>query len=116
MSFILKMFSLGLDTIDAEQTHRKMKMKLRPYVLDVRQPDEYRAGHIAGSKLIPLGELSGHVSKLPKNREIICVCRSGTRSTTAARRLKKAGLQPVNMLGGMLAWQRAGFPVKNGKK
>jgi rhodanese-related sulfurtransferase len=46
----------------------------RPLVIDVRQPEEYREAHIAGTKLIPLGELNKHMQELPKDREIVCVC------------------------------------------
>jgi rhodanese-related sulfurtransferase len=83
-------------------------------LIDVRQPEEYAAGHIHGAKLIPLGELSERARELPKDREIICVCRSGNRSGSATRMLASAGYQAINMTGGMIAWTRAGLPVKKG--
>lgn len=86
----------------------------KPFLLDVRQPEEYREGHIHGSRLIPLGELSRRMKELPKDREIICVCGSGNRSSSAARQLAAAGYKVVNLRGGMLAWDRAGLPVKKG--
>ncbi len=86
----------------------------QPFVLDVRQPDEYRSGHIGGARLIPLSELKQRVNELPRDRKIVCVCRSGNRSDSAARLLAPLGFDVVNMNGGMLAWQRAGLPVKQG--
>lgn len=87
----------------------------KPYIIDVRQSGEFKEGHIAGSHLIPLDKLSQQMSKLPKDREILCVCRSGARSGMAARQLVNAGYNASNMRGGMLSWQSAGFPVVRGK-
>jgi rhodanese-related sulfurtransferase len=53
---------------------KKLKNGKRPLVVDVRQAEEYRAGHIAGSRLIPLAELGKRINELPKDREIMCVC------------------------------------------
>ena len=85
-----------------------------PLVLDVRQPAEYKSGHIAGTKLIPLHELQDKITQLPKDRPIIAVCRSGSRSGRAARILTEAGYEVENLRGGMIAWEMAGFPVKKG--
>lgn len=80
--------------------------------LDVRQPEEYRAGHVPGAVLIPLGELAQRLSELPKDREIIVVCRSGSRSGVATRHLSAAGYRALNLAGGMIAWQMARLPVR----
>jgi rhodanese-related sulfurtransferase len=86
------------------------------YILDVREPAEYADGHIAGSKLIPLGQLANRISGLPQDRPIVAVCRSGNRSSVAQAVLKRAGFANVlNLRGGMLAWARSGLPVKRGK-
>ena len=86
------------------------------YILDVREPAEYADGHIAGSKLIPLGQLANRISGLPQDRPIVAVCRSGNRSSVAQGVLKRAGFTNVlNLRGGMLAWARSGLPVKRGK-
>lgn len=71
--------------------------------------------HINGAKLIPLGELRNRMKELPKDQEIICVCQSGSRSSSAARQLAEAGYQVINLNGGMSSWMRAGLPVKKGK-
>ncbi len=82
-----------------------------PLILDVRQPREYRTGHIRGAQLVPLAELARTVHALPRNREVVCLCRTGRRSRAAARQLSKAGVRAFNLEGGMLAWYRAGLPV-----
>jgi rhodanese-related sulfurtransferase len=92
----------------------KLKNAKRPLVIDVRQPEEYRAGHIAGSKLIPLGELGKHINEFQKDREIICVCASGSRSRSATKFLVDAGYNAFDMKGGMFMWQRAQLPIKKG--
>jgi rhodanese-related sulfurtransferase len=96
------------------ELNEKLKNGKRPLVLDVRQKDEYRSGHIAGAKLIPLNELGHRMKDLPKEREIVCVCASGNRSSSATRMLTGAGYNAINMKGGMSAWRRADLPVKKG--
>ncbi len=86
----------------------------RPYILDVREPGEYQGGHINGAKLIPLGQLQQQLSQLPKDQTILCVCASGSRSSSAANLLARAGYQVINLRGGMMGWQMSGFPVKRG--
>lgn len=115
MKKLLEMiFGKPVSTLSVTELNEKLKNGKRPLVLDVRQPDEYRSGHIAGAKLIPLGQLSRHIKELPQNKEIVCVCASGNRSGSATRMLVGAGLNAVNMKGGMLAWRRAGLPIKKG--
>jgi rhodanese-related sulfurtransferase len=101
-------------SVDPGQASARLNAKPQPFLLDVRQPEEYREGHIAGATLIPLGDLPHKVDQLPRDREIICVCRSGNRSHSATRQLQAAGLKAVNLQGGMLAWSRQGLPVKKG--
>ena len=108
------LFGKPVSTIHASGLNDRLKNGKRPLVIDVRQPDEYRSGHIAGAKLIPLGQLSRRIKELPQSREIVCVCASGNRSGSATRLLVGAGLKAINMQGGMLAWRRAGLPVKKG--
>ncbi len=86
----------------------------KPLVIDVLEPYEYAQGAIKGSKNIPLGQLSGRLAQLgAKEREIIVVCASGSRSSSAANLLVQEGFTNVaNMSGGMMGWQRARLPVK----
>jgi len=114
MSLFDLLFGKPVPSLDAPDLNEKLKNGRHPLVIDVRQPDEYRSGHIPGAKLIPLGELSRHTKELPGNREIVCVCASGNRSKSATRTLVGAGLNAVNMRGGMLSWRRARLPIRKG--
>ena len=89
-------------------------------VLDVRDSKELSAdGRIAGSVHIPVSELGGRVGELEKFKErpVLAYCRSGHRSRTAARLLRKQGFEQVyNLQGGIVAWQNANLPVTRKKK
>ncbi len=78
-------------------------------MLDVREADEWSAGHIEGAMHVPLGQLEP--AAIPLGVPIVAVCRSGNRSGTATAKLRAAGHDVVNMSGGMLAWTEAGLPV-----
>jgi rhodanese-related sulfurtransferase len=108
------LFGKPVPSVDASEFQARLKNGQRPLVIDVRQPDEYRTGHIAGAKLIPLGELSRRMKEIPQNREIVCVCASGSRSSSATRALAQAGFNVLNLKGGMLGWSRQSLPVKKG--
>ena len=114
MDFFTRLFGSKTPTITVTELFEKLKNAKRPLILDVRQPDEFRSGHISGAKLVPLGNLKNSLTDLPKQREIVCVCASGNRSRSAARMLVSEGFQVLNMQGGMSAWQQANLPVKKG--
>ena len=79
-----------------------------PLVVDVREPREYRQGHIPEALLIPLPNILGGPDGLPHNRAIILVCRSGRRSVRAAAHLVAQGFMNISILkGGMHAWEAA---------
>ena len=115
MDFITKIFGAAVNTVSPFEAQKKLALKPKPFLLDVRQPEEFRAGHIPGAKLIPLGELPRRMHELPKTQEILCVCHSGNRSLSATRQLTGAGYNAINVRGGMAAWLRAGLPVTKGK-
>ncbi len=81
-------------------------------LLDVRTAAEYEYdGHIADSQLLPLSLLHGPDVELPRDKSIICICRSGNRSQTACNYLLSQGFNDVtNLSGGIIAWKRAGLP------
>ncbi len=114
MDFLNRMFGSSIPSISAQELNEKVKNGKRPVVVDVREPDEYRQGHISGAKLIPLGDLSRRLGELPKDKELVCVCASGSRSHSATKMLVAAGFTAINMNGGMFTWQRTGYPVKQG--
>lgn len=100
--------------IDAHELHAKLADTPAPFVLDVRRRDEFTAGHVPGARLIPLPELGARIDEVPRDRQIVCVCRSGSRSGSAVKLLTKHGYYAENLRGGMLAWGRAGLPVRTG--
>lgn len=86
-------------------------------LIDVREADEYAAGHAPGSTLIPLGQLQQRLAEIAgyKDKPVAVICRSGSRSAKAVKILEQAGFSAaVNVEGGMNAWQKAGFPVITG--
>jgi rhodanese-related sulfurtransferase len=85
------------------------------FVLDVRQPEEWVDHHVPGSALIPLGELEARLDEVPKDQEIIVVCRSGNRSAQGRDILLDAGFEQVtSMAGGLTDWRAAGYPTVSG--
>jgi len=114
MGIFSTLFGPPIAGISAAETHARSGQKDKPLLLDVRQPEEFRSGHISGAKLIPLHELRSRQNELPKDRQIVCICASGSRSSSAARTLAGAGYNVLNMSGGMSAWARSGLPVKKG--
>ena len=85
------------------------------FLLDVRQLEEWNAFHIDGSTLIPLGELASRINELPKDQEIVVVCRSGNRSAQGRDILLNAGFTRVtSMAGGLTQWRAAGYPTVSG--
>ena len=85
------------------------------YVLDVRQPSEWRRGHIGGSRNVPLMHVKSRLATLPRDKTIVAVCASGHRSAVAARALRRSGHEVENLKGGMQAWSRAALPVERGR-
>jgi rhodanese-related sulfurtransferase len=83
-------------------------------LVDVRQPDEYEAGHVPFARLIPLQELPERVHELPAGEEIFVICRSGSRSHVASEFLIEQGRAAVNVAGGTLAWFKSGREVVAG--
>jgi rhodanese-related sulfurtransferase len=83
-------------------------------VLDVRESDEYAAGHVPGAQLLPLGILPVRMQDLPENEPVYVLCQSGGRSAQAAELLHTAGIDVRNVVGGTSAWVSSGRPVETG--
>jgi len=84
-------------------------------VVDVREPNEFAAGHVLGAKNLPLARLDASGAELAKKKErpVIVYCDGGERSAKALATLKKHGYTRVaNLSGGLGAWQQAGLPVE----
>ena len=80
-------------------------------LLDVREDDEWTAGHAPGATHIPLGELPARAGELDDSRRIVCICRSGNRSARATGWLRARGIEAFNLDGGMRAWADAGLAI-----
>ncbi|MCX6141051.1 MAG: rhodanese-like domain-containing protein [Candidatus Kapabacteria bacterium] len=93
--------------ISSTDLHARLDAGEAIVLLDVRQPEEYAEQHIPNSILIPLGELPDRVDELEdyRDKEIVVICRSGSRSGQACMFLTMSGFEnAVNMRGGMLSW------------
>lgn len=80
-------------------------------LLDVREQDEWDAGHIEGSLHIPMGEISDRQQEIPQDQPIAVVCRSGRRSAAVTEALTRAGYDAENLVGGVAEWQGQGLPL-----
>ena len=89
----------------ATEIQRRLGSAEPPCIVDVREPYEFAQGRIPGALPIPLGEIMTRQGELPKDRELVMVCRSGSRSGMAAKALHDAGFRVSNMTGGMLDWR-----------
>jgi len=81
------------------------------YLLDVREDDEWAAGHAPEAVHIPVGSLAERATEIPNDREVYVICRSGARSAYAAQALAGAGWTTVNVADGMTGWAVAGRPM-----
>lgn len=80
-------------------------------LIDVRQPEEREAGHIAGDRFIELAQLGAEVQTIDRDRPVVFYCRSGSRSAMATEAFRGAGFDAHNMLGGLLDWHAGGLPL-----
>lgn len=81
-------------------------------VVDVRNPDEYAAGHVPGAVLIPMHTVPVRLQEIPRDRTVYLVCAVGGRSGQVAAWLEPQGYDVVNVLGGTQAWAMSGHPLE----
>ncbi|TMQ91819.1 rhodanese-like domain-containing protein [Actinomadura soli] len=84
------------------------------YLLDVREQDEWDAGHAPTAVHIPMGQLGDRAGEVPRDREVYVICRSGARSAQVTVALNQAGWLARNVDGGMKGWVEAGRPMEGG--
>lgn len=77
-------------------------------IIDVREPNEYRGGHVPGALNIPLGALAARSSELDATEPVYVICQSGGRSAKGAEALTLAGFQALSVTGGTAGWATAG--------
>lgn len=86
----------------------------RGFLVDVREPDEYVAGHVPGAVLIPMGQLANRMGEIDKTSPVFVICASGNRSSAMTDLLLGAGFDAVSVAGGTGAWSRSGRPLEGG--
>ncbi len=105
-TFMKRRANADVRSIPAMQMEEAMKDKTGKSFVDVRESGEYKSGHVAGMKNIPLSQFSRRLNEIPRDDEVYVMCRSGHRSMQAAKILKGAGYQNiVNVSGGISAWR-----------
>jgi len=105
----------GLEPVEKEELLRRARAR-DVVVLDVRPPDEYVAGHIAGALSMPLAEIERHLRQLPRGKRIVAYCRGPYCffAAEAVRLLRKRGIEAFRLKEGFPEWREAGFPVEQG--
>lgn len=84
-------------------------------IIDVREQDEWDETHVAGTRLIPLDQVAERTAEIPRDRDVILICRSGRRSGIAQKQLFALGYTRIaNLAGGILAWEEAALPIERG--
>ena len=106
-------FSGGRGIVEIEPLEAQRRMtESNATVVDVRESDEWKSGHIPGARHVPLGQINAHLPVLLEEDEVIFVCHVGSRSAYATAALANAGHPGAsNLIGGMVAWERAGLPT-----
>lgn len=97
-----------MQQIDADQAARLVAAGT--FLLDVREQDEWDAGHAPSAVHVPMAEVPGRLADLPDGA-VVVVCRSGARSNRVAAFLEQTGREAHNLAGGMQAWARTGHDV-----
>ena len=92
----------------------KASLERGAVALDVRERWEWKRGHLDAALHIPLGQLGRRLEELPRDTQIVVVCRSGNRSGSVVPPLRERGYDAVNLEGGLQAWRRAGLPLVRG--
>lgn len=107
----------GLQPVDCEQLLSKVR-EGAVIVLDVRPPEEYRAGHLPGALSVPLKELETRLRDLPRDREVVAYCRGPycVLAVEAVEMLRSRGFAAFRLEDGVRDWQARGFPVAVGEE
>lgn len=113
MEFLRKILGMDLPQIDSNTYKADYFQQRNHMLIDVRTPAEYKSGHIGGAKNIPLNTLANKMKNIPKDKPVVIVCQTGSRSASATRQLMAAGYDNVtNLSGGTLRWRMSGNPVE----
>jgi rhodanese-related sulfurtransferase len=106
---------MAINEIEVDELAERLADTSAPTrLIDVREPDEYEAGHVPGAELIPLGEVADRVNEFRSDGQTYVICRSGARSMRACELASDHGIDVVNVSGGTMAWMLAGHDVETG--
>jgi rhodanese-related sulfurtransferase len=115
MSAIRNLFGPGVPSVTVQEAADLQGDDEGALLVDVREPNEFAQGRAEGAVLLPLGQLNSRFDELPRDRQLLMVCRTGGRSSNATKFLASQGFdKAVNVNGGMVAWHNAGLPMKSG--
>jgi rhodanese-related sulfurtransferase len=115
MSFFRSLMGPGVPSVTVQQAAEMQGDDGGALIVDVREPNEYAQIRAKGAVLLPLGQLHGRIKDLPRDRELLLMCRTGGRSQNATQFLAANGFANVsNVSGGIVAWYQAGLPTSSG--
>ena len=97
---------MAIGEIDIEQFIDRVAEGVR--IIDVREPDEYTAGHVPGAELIPLRTVAGQLERFASEGPTYVICKTGVRSMRACELASSQGYDVVNVTGGIVAWIMSG--------
>jgi rhodanese-related sulfurtransferase len=97
--------------VDIDPPAARQLLEGGAFLLDVREDDEWDAGHAPEAVHVAMGVVNDRLAEIPADRTVVCICRVGGRSGAVAAALAGAGYDVRNVDGGMLAWEATGFPV-----
>jgi rhodanese-related sulfurtransferase/DNA-binding MarR family transcriptional regulator len=106
----------GVEVVDRNELATRLEQGA-VVVLDVRPPAEFGAGHIAGARSVPLGELRQHLKALPADTDVVAYCRGPycVYADDAVRELRQRGFNASRLEDGFPEWKRAGLPIAAGQ-
>ena len=96
-----------VEQVDPDDAHAMLEGGAT--LLDVREQDEWDAGHVPDSQLIPIGQVTARIAEVPRDRRVVVICRTGARSEQVAQFLVSQGVDAVNVAGGLRAWVNGGY-------
>ena len=116
MSFLRSLMGGGVPSVTVQQAADMSGDDVGALIIDVREPNEYAQIRAKGAVLLPLGQLHGRMRDLPRDRELLLMCRTGGRSANAVKYLAANGFEnATNVSGGIMAWYNAGLPTTSGE-
>jgi len=115
--FILQRYAAYTNKSSIPPHKAQDKVKAGALFIDVREPVEWDQGHASGSRHIPLNEFKLRFNDFPKNKSMVVICASGSRSLSAVKMLRKNGFEDSwSVRGGVNAWKHLGLPMAGVKK